>query len=53
MPRDCRRIRQFGDTADLVELEADQRCALRVVAADRAADLLDLDRRFAALAIDL
>src|SRR3979490_3271301 len=34
---------QLGDPADLVELEADQRLALRVVAADRAAGLLDLD----------
>src|ERR1700737_4288931 len=39
-----RRILQLGDPADLVELEADQRRALRVVAADRAAGLLDLDR---------
>src|SRR5258707_14969141 len=39
----CRRVPQFGDPADLVELEADQRRALRVVAADRAAGLLDLD----------
>src|SRR5580692_8134462 len=40
----CRRILQLGGPADLVELEADQRLALRVVAADRAAGLLDLDR---------
>src|SRR4051794_22608930 len=40
----CRGVLQFGDPADLVELEADQRLALRVVAADRAAGLLDLDR---------
>src|ERR671929_1843969 len=39
-----RRIRKFGNPADLVELEADQRRTLRAVAADRAAGLLDLDR---------
>src|SRR6266436_5120594 len=39
----CRRVPQLGDPADLVELEADQRRTLRVVAADRAAGLLDLD----------
>src|ERR1700751_3918384 len=39
-----RGIRQFGSAADLVELEADQRRALRVMAADCAAGLLDLDR---------
>jgi hypothetical protein len=39
-----RRVLKFGNPADLVELEADQRRALRVVAADRAAGLLDLDR---------
>jgi hypothetical protein len=39
-----RRVLQLGDAADLVELEADQRRALRVMAADRAAGLLDLDR---------
>src|SRR4051812_2802988 len=39
----CRRILQLGDPADLVELEADQRRTLRVMAADRAAGLLDLD----------
>src|SRR6185437_7806672 len=39
----CGRVPQFGDAAYLVELEADQRRALRVVAADRAAGLLDLD----------
>src|SRR6202049_912367 len=38
-----RRVLQLGDPADLVELEADQRRPLRVVAADRAAGLLDLD----------
>src|ERR1700738_4924088 len=38
-----RRILQFGDPPDLVELQADQRLALRVVAADRAVGLLDLD----------
>src|ERR1700716_1900994 len=38
-----RGVLQLGDPADLVELEADQRLALRVVAADRAAGLLDLD----------
>src|SRR3982074_3616219 len=38
-----RRVLQFGDPADLVELEADQRRTLRVMAADRAAGLLDLD----------
>src|SRR5690242_14542197 len=32
------RIRQFGDPADLVELQPDQRRALRVMAADRTAD---------------
>src|SRR5580704_8423194 len=36
-------VMQLGDPADLVELEADQRLALRVMAADRAAGLLDLD----------
>src|SRR3954470_6495303 len=39
-----RRILKLGNPADLVELEADQRRTLRVVAADRAAGLLDLDR---------
>src|SRR5262245_46440603 len=39
-----RRVRKLGNPADLVELEADQRRTLRVVAADRAAGLLDLDR---------
>src|SRR5436309_15861652 len=39
----CRRVLQLGDTTDLVELEADQRRALRVMAADCAAGLLDLD----------
>jgi hypothetical protein len=39
-----RGILQLGDATDLVELEADQRRALRVMAADRAAGLLDLDR---------
>src|SRR3954468_18555774 len=39
-----RRILQLGDAANLVELEADQRGTLRVMAADRAAGLLDLDR---------
>src|SRR5260370_35317 len=38
-----RRVLQFGDAADLVELEADQRRTLRVVAADCAVGLLDLD----------
>src|SRR4051794_14010090 len=38
-----RGILQLGDTADLVEFEADQRRALRVMAADRAAGLLDPD----------
>src|SRR6201985_1656785 len=38
-----RGILQLGNPADLVELEADQRLALRVLAADRAAGLLDLD----------
>src|SRR5436309_15981800 len=37
-------ILKFGNPADLVELQPDQRRALRVVAADRAAGLLDLDR---------
>src|SRR5436190_2418757 len=40
----CRGILQLGNPADLVELEADQRRTLRVMAADRAAGLLDLDR---------
>src|SRR6476660_8135051 len=40
----CRRVLQLGDTTDLVELEANQRRALRVMAADCAAGLLDLDR---------
>src|SRR5450432_1700791 len=39
----CRGVLQLGDPADLVELEADQRRTLRVMAADRAAGLLDLD----------
>src|SRR3954452_3861176 len=39
-----RRILKLGNPADLVELQADQRRALRVVAADRAAGLFDLDR---------
>src|SRR4030088_3840403 len=39
----CRGVLQLGDPADLVELEADQRRTLRVVAAERAAGLLDLD----------
>src|SRR5262245_23366113 len=39
----CRRIRQLGDPADLVQLEPDQRRTLRMVAADRASGLLDLD----------
>src|ERR1700676_1932879 len=38
-----RGVLQLGGAADLVELEADQRRALRVVAADRAVGLLDLD----------
>src|SRR5579863_8187006 len=38
-----RRIAQFGNATDLVELQSDQRRALRMVAADRAAGLLDLD----------
>src|SRR5580692_2533248 len=38
-----RRVLQLGDPADLVELEADQRRSLRVMAANRAAGLLDLD----------
>src|SRR5580658_4117771 len=37
------RVVQLGDPADLVELEADQRRTLRVVAPYRAAGLLDLD----------
>src|SRR6201986_2396144 len=37
----CRGVLQLGGAADLVELEADQRLALRVMAADCAADLLD------------
>src|SRR3954453_10046275 len=39
-----RRIRKLGNPADLVEVEADQRRTLRVMAADCAAGLLDLDR---------
>src|SRR6266567_3899340 len=39
-----RRILQFGNPADLVELQPDQRRTLRVMAADRAAGLLELDR---------
>src|ERR1700726_2451418 len=39
----CRGVLQLGNPADLVELEADQRRPLRVVAADRAAGLLDLN----------
>src|SRR6202140_3245204 len=39
-----RGVLELGDPADLVELEADQRRALRVVAANCAAGLLDLDR---------
>src|SRR5258708_21338443 len=39
-----RRVLQLGDPADLVEFQADQRLALRMVAADRAAGLLDPDR---------
>ena len=50
MPRTAGRILQLGDATDLVELQADQRRALRVMAADRAAGLLDRDR-LAALAI--
>src|SRR5712671_3570697 len=38
-----RGVLQLGDATDLVELEADQRLALRVMAADCAANLLDLD----------
>src|SRR6202040_3499620 len=38
-----RRVLQLGDPADLVELEADQRRSLRVMPANRAAGLLDLD----------
>src|SRR5579871_3935494 len=37
-------IAQFGHPADLVELQPDQCRALRMVAADRAAGLLDFDR---------
>src|SRR5581483_6733211 len=40
-----RRVRQFGHAADLVQAQADQRRALIVLAADRAAGLLDLDLR--------
>jgi len=39
-----RRILQFGDAADLVELEANQRLPLHLLTADRAAGLHDLDR---------
>src|SRR2546423_15609451 len=38
-----RGVLQLGDPADLVELEADQRRTLRMVAADCAVGLLDLD----------
>src|ERR1700722_14943185 len=38
-----RRVLQLGNPADLVELETDQRRTLRVMAAYRAAGLLDLD----------
>src|ERR1700704_3791871 len=38
-----RGVLQLGDATDLVELEADQRRTLRVVAADCAVGLLDLD----------
>src|SRR5437764_14562882 len=38
-----RGVLQLGDTADLVELQPDQRRALRVMAADRAAGLLNRD----------
>src|SRR5712671_5935177 len=41
---DRRRVLQLGDPADLVELQPDQRRTLRVVTADRAVGLLDLDR---------
>src|SRR5262249_1322289 len=39
-----RRIRQVDTPADLVELQPDQRRTLRVMPADRAAGLLELDR---------
>src|SRR5262249_37112197 len=39
-----RRIRQLRDAPDPVEAQSDQRLALGVMAADRAADLLDFDR---------
>src|ERR1700680_4826912 len=39
-----RGVRQLGDVADVVELEPDQRRALRGVAADRAVGLHDPDR---------
>src|ERR1700761_9361929 len=39
-----RRVLKLGHAADLVELQPDQGVALRMVAADRAAGLLDLDR---------
>src|SRR5471032_2194417 len=38
-----RRIFQFANPADLVEIQSDQRRTLRMMAADRAAGLLDLD----------
>src|SRR5262249_13128768 len=38
-----RGIRQLGDAPDPVEAEPDQRLALRMMAPDRAAGLLDLD----------
>src|SRR5260221_13105557 len=38
-----RGVLQLGHTTDFVELEADQRRTLRVMAADCAAGLLDLD----------
>src|SRR6516225_9709968 len=39
-----RGVRQLGNAADAIELQPDQRRTLRVVATDRAAGLLDLDR---------
>src|SRR4029450_4273535 len=42
-----RGIRQFGDAPDPVEAEPDQRLALRMMAPDRAAGLVDLGHFFA------
>ncbi len=44
-----RRVRQFAGAADFVQLEADQRLALVVMAPRRARHLLDLDRLVSAM----